>query len=406
MNSKIKIGILRETKNPPDKRVALIPQQCVDVLEKFQEIELYVQPSDFRAFTNEEYKKAGIIMQEDLSHCDILIGIKEVAKEALLHSKSYIFFSHTAKKQAWNRNLLQTIIKNENTLIDYEYLTDKNNFRLVAFGRWAGMVGAYNGLIAFGLKKNLYTLKRAYQCHDYLELFSELEKVKLPPIKILISGGGRVANGAAEVLEAAEIKKVSPGAYLRETFDEAVYTQIDPWHYTHRKEDAKFDMDHFMRHPYEYESSFEPYTKITDLYLSSHYWDPRAPKLLTKELIAADDFKMSVVADITCDIGGSVESTIRVSTIAEPFYGLNKKTLQETEAFNSETLTVMSVDNLPGELPRDSSEDFGNKFIDVIFPHLLDGDQDEIIKRATIVSDGELTEKFKYLEDYVGANFQ
>lgn len=400
MNKKIKIGILKETKTPPDKRVALSPAQCVEVLNKFNEIELYVQHSNIRAFPDKEYKDAGIILKDDLRDCDILIGIKEVAPETLLHSKTYIFFSHTGKMQEYNRELLQTIIKKENTLIDYEYLTDKNNFRLVAFGRWAGIVGAYNGLIGYGKKFNLYTLKRAKECHDLKELLLETAKVKLPAIKILISGGGRVANGAAEVLEAAEIKKVSPGAYLRETFDEAVFTQIDPWHYTKRKGDVEFDMDHFMRHPYEYESSFEPYTKVTDLYMSSHYWDPRSPKLLTKDLMKADDFKTSLVADITCDIDGSVESTIRASTIEEPFYGYDTENEKETDAFGDDVLTVMAVDNLPGELPRDSSEDFGDKFIHVIFPHLLAGDKDEIIKRATIVKDGELTDNFSYLKDF------
>ncbi|NJO91489.1 MAG: hypothetical protein HC831_22900 [Chloroflexia bacterium] len=188
---KIKVGILKETKTPPDRRVAIPPMQAVELLKKFSNVELFIQPSELRAYADDEYKELGLTLQDDLSNCDILIGVKEVEISTLIPNKTYIFFSHTAKKQSYNRALLQAIVQKNIRLIDYEYLTDVQGIRLVAFGRWAGIVGAYNGMLGYGLRTKSYTLRRAHECHDMDEFFSELDKVKLPNIKILISGGGR-----------------------------------------------------------------------------------------------------------------------------------------------------------------------------------------------------------------------
>lgn len=401
MSKVIKIGVLRETKTPPDKRVALAPEQGVELLKRFQNVELYIQPSDIRAYTDEEYEAAGLTLKEDLSDCDVLIGVKEVAIDSLIPGKTYMFFSHTGKKQEHNRELLRAILDKKIELIDYEYLTDVHNIRLVAFGRWAGIVGAYNGLVAWGLRTGDYKLKRAVDCHDMEEFFNELRKVKLPPIKILITGGGRVAHGAMETLEPLNIRKVSHLQFLNDKFNEPVFCQLDPWHYTKRKDGDVFDLKHFFKHPYEYDSKFLPYTKVTDMFVAAHFWDPRSPVFMTQQDMQASDFNMKVIADISCDVGGPIPSTIRASTIVEPFYGYEPFKGEETAPFHKNAVTVMAVDNLPGEAPRNSSIDFGKDLIEKVFPSLLFTDEEGIVRGATIAEDGELTDKYAYLSDFV-----
>jgi saccharopine dehydrogenase (NAD+, L-lysine-forming) len=398
---KIKVGILKETKTPPDRRVAIPPTQAVELLKKFPNVELFIQPSELRAYSDDEYKELGLTLLEDLSNCDVLIGVKEVEISTLIPDKTYLFFSHTAKKQPYNRALLQAIVEKNIRLIDYEYLTDVQGIRLVAFGRWAGIVGSYNGMLGYGLRTKTYTLRRAHECHDMDEFFSELDKVKLPNIKILISGGGRVAHGAMEVLEHIEIKKVSPQDFLKNSYDEPVYTQIDPWHYVKRKDGDVFDLEHFAKHPEEYVSTFLPYTKVTDVFIACHYWDPKSPVFMKIEEMQADDFKMSLIADVSCDVDGPIPSTIRASTIKEPFYGFDVKSEKEAAPFDKNNLTIMAVDNLPGEAPRNASISFANHLIERVLPSLFRTDNEEIIKRATITENGKLTDKFAYLQNYL-----
>ncbi len=401
MKKNLKVGILKETKTPPDRRVAVAPEQAIELLNKFPNVDLYFQPSDLRCYSDDEYKALGLSLKQDLSDCDILIGVKEVKVDALIANKKYLFFSHTAKEQSYNRPLLQEVLKKNITLVDYEYLTDEKNIRLVAFGHWAGIVGAYNGLIGFGKRTGLFSLKSAHDCHDMKEMFSEVEKVKLPPVKILITGGGRVAHGAMETLGSLNIKKVTPDEFLNKTFDETVYCQIDPWDYVKRKDGEKFNLQNFFYFPDEFESTFLPYTKVTDIFIACHFWDEKSPVFMTNDDMKANDFKMQVIADVSCDIAGPIPSTIRPSTIAEPFYGYNPQLGKEAEPFDKNNITVMAVDNLPGELPRDSSVDFGKGLIEKVYPSLFGDDKNEIIKRATIAKDGKLTEKFAYLQDFV-----
>lgn len=398
---KLKLGILKETKTPPDKRVALPPRQCVYAQERFPGLEITVQPSDIRAYTNSEYAETGITLSDNIGACDILIGVKEVDIQSLIPEKTYMFFSHTAKKQEHNRELLQAIVKKKITLIDYEYLTDIDGIRLVAFGRWAGIVGAYNGLIGYGLRNKIYDLKRASQCHDMDELLDELHKITAPPPKTLITGGGRVAHGAMEVMEHINIQQVKPQEFLSQEFDYPVFCQIDPWHYTRRMDDGQFDMDHFLKYPNEYESAFQPYMFSTDMLVACHYWDPKSPVLMTRSDMQNPEFRIKVIADISCDINGSIPSTIRASSIEKPFYGFNPFSNTEIEPFDKESITVMAVDNLPGEAPRNASIDFGNDLIEKVFPFLIGEDKQNIIERATIVKNGRLTKPFLYLEDFL-----
>ncbi len=400
MDKIFKIGLLKETKVPIDRRVPLTPRHSVEMLEKYPEFDLVAQKSDIRCFSDSEYIEAGIPVKDDVSDCDLLAGVKEVAVDTLIPEKTYLFFSHTGKKQPHNRRLLQEIVRNKITLIDYEYLTDRNDMRLVAFGRFAGIVGAYNGLLGYGIRTGRYELKRAYKCHDLKEMMGELHKVSLPPVKILITGGGRVAKGALETLAPLNLRMVKPGEFLNETFDEPVICQAEPWHYVKRKDGDEFDLQHFFYYPEEYESTFKPYVKVTDLFIPCHYWDPRSPVFLREEDYRDPGFRISVIADISCDICEPIASTIRASTIEEPFYGYNPETGGEGDPFDQKNVTVMAVDNLPGELPRDASEEFSEKLIESILPAIID-DRDGIIERATIVNKGMLTQRFGYLQDYL-----
>ncbi len=402
MTEKIKVGILRETKNPPDKRVAVTPSQVIQILEQFPNVEIFIQPSDLRCYKDEEYKYLNLNFKEDLSDCDILIGVKEVEKSALIPNKTYMFFSHVAKKQPYNRELLQEIIKKNINLIDYEYLTDYDGSRIVAFGRWAGIVGAYNGLRARGIRNDSFDLKPANECKDMDEMYAGLKMIKLKPKKILITGGGRVAMGAMETLSVLNLKEVSPDDFLNKEYDEAIVCRLDPEYYVQHKGGMEFNLQHFFKHPEEYISTFKKYTEVTDIYIACHFWDPKSPVFITKEDMQKPEFNISVIADVSCDVDGPIASTLRASTIAEPFYGYNPETGKEETAFTSnKNITVMAVDNLPGELPRNSSADFCNKLLNNVFPFLFGNDDKKIIHRGTITKDGKLTEKYSYLQDYL-----
>jgi len=398
---KITIGIIRETKTPPDKRVPLTPSQCNSLLERYDQLDILVQPSEYRCFSDDEYRAAGMTLSEDITACDILMGVKEVKQDALIDQKTYLFFSHTAKKQPYNRELLQDVVRKGIRLVDYEYLTDEAGLRVVAFGRWAGVVGAYNGLRAYGLMGDDFDLKPAHECFDLEELHLELKKVELNNNRILLTGGGRVAGGALEILDLAGVRQVSPEDFLELSYDHSVYTRLDPWHYTRRKDGAAFDFAHFMKHPEQYENSIMPYAARTNILVVCHFWDPKSPVMISREALAGGDYPLSLVADISCDIDGPIASTIRASTIASPFYGYDPATGGETGAFDKGAITVMAVDNLPGELPRDASANFGEALIANVIPELLGEKDSGMVDRASIAANGGLTDLYGYLEDYL-----
>lgn len=396
----LKIGILRETKTPPDRRTAITPLQAAEIKSKYPLAEVVAQSSSVRAYRDDEYQKVGIQIVEDVSDCDILFGVKEVKLEKLLPNKTYFFFSHTAKKQAYNRPLLKAVLERNIKLIDYEYLTDLRGARLVAFGHWAGIVGAYNALIALGKRTGNFSLKRASECHDVKEMFDELRKISLPPVKMVITGGGRVAQGALEVLYALDVKKVNPNEFLTDEYKQAVFTRLDPMHYVKHINDEPFDLQHFFAHPAEYESTFVPFTKRADIMIACHFWDEKSPVFFTKNDVSSPDFRLKIVADVSCDIAGPIPTTVRPSSIAEPFYGIHPKTFLETDAFSDDAICVMAVDNLPGEVPRDASKFFGNNLLDKVFPALFTEDMQNVIERATITENGKLTNYFAYLQDF------
>ncbi|MBK7852883.1 MAG: alanine dehydrogenase [Bacteroidetes bacterium] len=400
---KIKVAIIREGKVPHDKRSPFTPEQCKVILEQFPNVELVVQPSEWRSFKDGEYIAQGIGLQEDLSDCDILMGVKEVPKADLIPGKKYFFFSHTIKKQPHNRELLKTLLAKKIQTIDYECLVDKNENRIIGFGRFAGIVGAYNGIMAYGLKYNLFDLKPAQLCHDKKELFKELEKVRLPNIKIVITGGGRVANGACETMGALDLRKVTPYEFLNYTFREPVYVQLHSEDYYAAKDGSAFSSWDFHHKPDGYRCKFSDpgsFSGVTDLLIHCTFWDPRADILFSKSRMRDPDFRISVIADVTCDLNGSIPSTTKATTIDNKYYGYDPMTEEIVDSFNKQGITVMSVDNLPCELPRDASDGFGKHLMERVLPSLFGEDTDGVIERASITKDGNLMPRFDYLRDY------
>jgi len=401
--TKVKLGILREGKVPPDKRVPLSPQQCKLVESKFPNVEVIVQPSPIRSFKDEEYIADGIKMQEDLTECDILLGVKEVQIDDLIPNKKFMFFSHTIKKQPYNRNLINAILDQKIQLIDYEVLKDKNNKRIIGFGRYAGIVGCYNAFLTYGLKSGLYTLKPANECRDRKEVEQELKKVVLPnDARIVVTGFGRVGHGAKEILDLLPIKEVSPEAFLSNQFDTAVFTQLEVENYNARIDGEAFDKREFYANPELFKSTFTRYSEMADIYIPCHYWNSKAPFILTAEDLKSEKCKLKVVADISCDIAGPIASTIRPSTIENPIYGYNPSTGAEDDFMKEGVVAVMAVDNLPCELPLDASQDFGNELLKYILPAIFESDPDKIIERGSETDlKGNLMPGFAYLADYV-----
>ncbi len=398
----MKIGIIREGKTPPDKRVPLTPAQCHEIVEKYPEVEIYVQPSEIRAIPDSAYEAEGLPLREDLSNCDLIIGVKEVPIDMLIPNKRYMFFSHTYKKQPYNRKLLKAIVDKKISLIDYEVLTRDNGSRLIGFGRYAGIVGCYNALLAAGKKNGWYDLKPAHKCEDRKEVERELAKVKLPAnYKIALTGGGRVGKGAMEILDYINMPKVSPADYLNKSYDHAVYTQLEVLDYNKKKDGTDATKTEFYNSPELFESDFTRFTPVSDMYIACHYWDHRSPFIFTREDAKSPMFKINIVADISCDIDGPVASTLRPSTIADPLYGYKPSTESEVDFMDPDAIGVMAVDNLPCELPMDASEDFGSELVKHVIPEFLKEDSD-ILRRATETSlEGGLTEEYRYLEGYL-----
>lgn len=394
-------GLIRERKNPPDHRAVLSPAACQKVQTRFPQALFLVESSSVRDFSDEEYRDAGIAVGEDMSVCDVLLGVKEVPVDALIPNKKYFFFSHTIKKQPYNRDLLRAILNKNIEFYDHEVITNLSGNRLVAFGRYAGIVGAYNGFRAFGLKTRSYELPKAGSLSDQQALIHELQRLELPPIKVLLTGRGRVGSGAKEMLDGMGMKKVAVQDYLSKDFPYPVYCQIDASFYNRRKDGTRGNKEDFIAHPERYESNFFRFARVTDLYIAGHFYGDGAPYLITREDARHPDFKIKVIADISCDIDGPIAPTIRASTIAEPIFGYDPRTGQETDFLESGAIAVMSVDNLPAELPRDASEGFGAAFVKSVIPAFFNGDKDGILERARMTRKGKLTPRYAYLQDYV-----
>lgn len=397
----MKIALIKEGKIPADKRVAFTPEQVLEIHRTYKNIEIFVEASDVRCYDDQEYAALGIQVVEDISFCDIFFGIKEVPIDHLIPNKTYFFFSHTIKKQPYNRNLLQAVIDKNIKLLDYEALKNASGERIAAFGRWAGIIGAYNALWTYGQKTDLYNIKRAFECFDRQELKSELKKVQLPPIKIVVTGTGRVGRGVLEVLQTVGIRQTEPHDFLFNYYEEPVFTLLSSSHFNRRKTDGGFDKSEFYSQPEKYESHFLKYAEVSDVLISGAYWDNRAPRLFKATDIKSEDFSISVIADITCDINGSLPTTVRASKVNNPVYDIDRETFEELPAFGKQfSISVMAIDNLPTELPRDASKDFGEQLIKHVLPE-LQNEKSSVLEKATVAQEGDLTLEFLYLRDYL-----
>jgi len=397
----MKFAILKERKSPPDRRVLFSPQACKDLIVTYPDLEISVESSENRIFTDQEYKEVVIKVTDDVSDCDVLLGVKEVPIDDLIPNKKYFFFSHTIKKQPYNRKLLQAILHKNIDLYDHETIVDERGFRLIGFGYYAGIVGAYNGFRTYGLKYDLFQLPKAQTLADKKELIEKLKNVQLPAIKILLTGTGRVGIGSKEMLDSMHIKQVNVDEFLHQQFDEPVYVQIDVLDYNERMDGNVLDINDFFKNPSAYKSNFMRFAKVADFYIAAHFWDEEAPLFYSREEAKSKDFNIKVVADISCDIDGPIASTIKASTIADPIFGYDPKTGKEANYKDENVIAVMSVDNLPSELPKDASVGFGEMFSKNVIPAFFNGDKDGILERAQMTHNGKLTKRFSYLQDYV-----
>ena len=397
----IKFALIKERKTPPDRRVVFSPNMLKQVVSQFPEASFKVESSDIRIFSDDEYRQAGFEVSEDISDCDVLLGVKEVPIPNLIPDKKYFFFSHTIKKQPYNRDLLIEILKRNIELYDHEVITNKNKARLIGFGRYAGLVGAYNGIRAMGIKEDKFELPKAEDLPDLKSMLSELDKVELPAYKFVLTGSGKVARGAREILEHLKIKQVEPETYLVNEFDHPVFCHIDVLDYAKRKDGAEGSRKEFYKVPENYESDFMKFAKTSDVFVAGHFYGEGAPVFYSEEDIKHKDFRIKYVADISCDIAGPIASTIRPSTIAEPFYGYDPETGSEIDFKDPKAIAIMAVDNLPCELPKDASEGFGEMFLKYVIPAFFNDDKDGILGRAKMTEKGKLTPLYSYLQDFV-----
>jgi len=395
------IGLSRERKNPPDNRVALSPIQCVALQQRYPQIKVFVEASPTRCFSDDAYREVGIDVVEDLSHCDVIFNIKEVPSEALIAQKTYFFFSHTIKKQPYNRTMLQTILQKNITLIDYEVLRYETGARVLGFGRYAGVVGTYNGLLVYGKKHGLFSLTPAHLSKNYADILTQLLRVNLPNMRIAVTGGGRVSQGALDLLRALQIREVTPSQYLHVRYDEPVFVQLNsPDLYVHPTL-TQWDTQHFYKHHGEYKSQFKGYAECTDLLVNGIYWTEDLPRLFEAgDTADKEKFAPTVIADISCDVEGSVPITYKATSIADPVIGWSRGNQSPCEAYTKDSIDVMAVGNLPNELPRDASEEFGEMLMHKVIPELVAGGS-RLIDGATIARGGHLTAHFSYLSDFV-----
>ena len=396
----MKIGLIREGKLPPDNRVALIPAQCRWLQRNIPQLKIAVQTAPNRCFTDEQYRKAGVEVTENLAGCDLLLGIKEVPPGQLIAHKTYLFFSHTKKKQPHNRRLLQTVLQKGITLIDYECLEHEDGQRIIGFGFFAGIVGAHNGMMAYGNRTGLYQLDRVYKSTDLRQLMHTYFGLRLPPVKIAVTGSGRVASGILEIMNLMGVVEVEPDEYLQREFTYPVYVHLKSAGLYKHKLSGGYNRDDFHAHPENYVSLFLPYISQTDLLINGIYWDSAIPRLFNWEDVTGSSFRIQVIADVTDDTNGSVPCNIGDGTLADPVYGVDKLSRSRTALYQPGGIDLMAVSNLPNELPKDASRYFGEQLIKWVLPDLIRGDS-SVIERATIARHGKLTPLFSYLQDYI-----
>ena len=412
MNANINcVGIIKESRID-DFRTPLAPIHIKQLKGKYPNIKFIVQPSNLRSYDNNEYEKCGARISEDLSQCDIIFGVKEIEPKLLLANKTYVFFSHTYKLNTEalinaqgtpgmdKKELLKTIIKKQIKLIDYENIRDQKGLRYLGFGRFAGIVGCFNTLNLILLINNHKGIERAYKINNYEKLCQNIKKISFPKIKLLVTGDGRVARGVIELLKKTNIRQINKEEFLKSEINEPVFCNLQTKDYLTNSLKKSFDLSHFINFPSDYSSSALPYLKKSDVFISAHYWDPNSPKIFEKNQLNQLS-KLKIIGDITCDVDDSVPTTIKSTTIEDPFFYINRETMKEAET-NNKNLCVMAVDNLPSELPRDSSLEFGDGIVNHVIPHIIEKDDGRILN-ATITENGHFLSKYQYLKNYINS---
>lgn len=397
----IRIGLLREGKNPPDSRVALTPAQCKWLQKSFEQVQIVVQPSSTRCFSDLEYQRAGVSMQEDLSDCEYIFGIKEVPIDQLIEQKTYLFFSHTKKLQPYNQALFRDVIKKRIRLIDYECLEHEDGQRIIGFGFFAGVVGAHNGMMAYGKRTKSFNLGRVYKQRSFRELIHSYFGLKIPPVKIAVTGSGRVAHGILEVMNLMGIHEVEPSDYLKRQYSYPVYTHLKGADLFQNKLTGGYDREEFHAHHERYKTRFKPYAYVTDVLMNGIYWEQGMERLFEKEDVSDPGFRIVTIADISDDANGSVPINLGDQSIEDPLYGVDRTTFAKTAPYLPESVDVMAVGNLPNELPRDASRYFGEQLIKYILEDLFKGGS-PLIEKATLTKEGQLSPYYAYMRSYAG----
>ncbi len=397
----ITIGLLREGKVPADNRVALTPAQCKWMHRSSPDVRVMAQASPDRCYTDQEYRDAGVEVREEVSACDILLGIKEVTVKDLIPGKTYLFFSHTRKQQATNRQMFRTILEKKITLIDYECLEHDDGQRILGFGFFAGVVGAHNGIMAYGRRTGQYDLGRVHAQRSFRELMHTYFGLRLPEIKVAVTGSGRVAHGVLEIMNLLEIVEVEPEEFLERNFSYPVFTQVKGGALYEHAQTQAYQREHFHLHPQDYRCKFLPYTRKADILMNGIYWDKGMPRLFEWEDMNHPEFRIQTIADITDDREGSIPCNLGDSPMDEPVYGVDRRSRARTSPYAPGSVDIMAVGNLPNELPRDASRYFGEQLIKHVLEDLTRGGS-KIIVRATMVREGQLTAPYQYLAEYAG----
>jgi len=405
------ISIIREVRID-ENRTPLTPNQIQTLTNKFPNLQVFIQPSKKRCFKDNDYSKAGAKIKEDISYSDIIFGVKEVEISTLIENKTYLFFSHTSKVRkdinqatqdkaiTYKKELLREVIKRKITLIDYENIREISGkgYRYLGFGRFAGIVGCYNTLNLYLKLQKEQSLPRAFEINSYKKIQELLSKQNFNKLKILQTGKGNVAKGSMEILKYANVKQISLNDYLNKKYDEAVFCNISLREHVERNDGKDSSYQDFMLNPHKYKSKATNYLHSTDMLITGHYWDSKFPKLFSLNQI--NEFKnLKIIGDITCDVNGSIPTTIRSTSIAKPYYSFDINSMKEIDLCNK-GIAVMAVDNLPSELPCEASEEFGDSIISEVLPYLINKD-DGRINRATTASQGKFCPSFSYLEDFI-----
>ncbi len=434
------IGLRREETDAGEQRAPLAPQHVRRLSD--DGLVVHVQPSARRIFSDADYAEAGALLTRNLREADVILGVKEVPVGRILPDIAYCFFSHTIKGQSYNMPMLRRILELGSTLIDYERITDDQGRRLVFFGRYAGVAGMIRSLWAWGKRmawEGIVTpfrdVRRAF---EYPSLEAALDGIReigrrirqegLPgevvPFICGFAGYGNVSRGAQEVFDLLPVREVAPeeleglvgGGESRTASTHEVYKVIFREEHIVRPKEAgrRFDLQEYYHHPEGYEGTFDRYYPLLSLLVNATYWSPRYPRLVTRELLAGlyrnnHVPRPRVIGDISCDIGGSIECTVRTTTLGQPVFVWDPLTGDSHRGWAGRGPVVMAVDRLPNEFARESASAFGEALMPLL-PTLARAELDRpfdrlelpsTLQRAMIVHRGTLTPDYRYLEPFV-----